>query len=128
MKIVVLELFDLPPAAGFCRELRYSDDPEWVLVGGDFGFHPGIVSPEPFHLMLFHLAVCQHHGEVRRVERVVSQTQLDAFEPEPGDFPVALAQFKMLRVVGFGFVHLARFKPAKCLYCLSHDFYLIGNL
>lgn len=45
MKIVVLELFDLPPAAGFCRELRYSDDPEWVLVGGDFGFHHGIVGP-----------------------------------------------------------------------------------
>ncbi len=115
MKIVVLELFDLPPAAGFCRELRYSDDPEWVLVGGDFGFHPGIVSPEPFHLMQFHLAVCQHHCEVRRVERVVSQTQLDAFEPVLGDFPVAPTQFKLLRIRRFGFVHLASFKPAKCL-------------
>lgn len=116
MKIVVLELFDLPPATGFFRELRYSDDPEWVLVGGDFGFHPGIVGPvTPLHFVHFQLAVCQHHGEVRRVERVVSQTQLDAFEPEPGDFPVALTQFKLLRVGGFDFVHLARFKPAKCL-------------
>lgn len=88
MRIVVLELFDLPPAAGFCRELRYSDDPEWVLVGGDFGFHLGIVGPvTPLHFVQFHLAVCQHHGEVRRVERVVSQSQLDAFEPNQAISP-----------------------------------------
>lgn len=90
-RIVDLELFDVPPATRFLWINRYPDDAKRVLVCCDFCFHPAVVSPEAFHLVKFHLTSGEHHCEIRRVERVISQPQLDAFEPIPGYFPDILA-------------------------------------
>ncbi|AUO37584.1 hypothetical protein YDC107_5467 [Escherichia phage YDC107_2] len=71
-KIVDSELFDVPATTCFLWLNRYPDDSERILICGDFGFHPGVVGPETFHFVQFHLSGGEHHSEIWRIERVVS--------------------------------------------------------
>lgn len=54
-RIIDLEFFDVPAATRFLWLNRYPDDAKRVLVCCYFGFHPGVVGPESFHLVQFHL-------------------------------------------------------------------------
>ncbi len=96
------ELLNLPAATGGCFARRYGDDANRVLIRCDFGFHASVIGPKPFHLMQLQLTSAEHHGEVRRVERLIRQTQLDALEAVPGDFTGPLAQLQMVCIRLFG--------------------------
>jgi hypothetical protein len=69
------ELFDVPATTCFLWFNRYPDDSERILICGDFGFHPGVVGPETFHFVQFHLAGGEHHSKIGRIERVVSHRE-----------------------------------------------------
>ncbi|EKH00760.1 hypothetical protein EC80586_5604 [Escherichia coli 8.0586] len=71
--------------------------------------------------MQFHLSGGEHHSEIGRIKRVVSQPQLDTLEPIPGDFPCTFTLLKVLAIRRFCFVHLACFESTKSLYLFSHD-------
>src|SRR5690606_22271814 len=70
----------------------------------DLDLDAAVVLPKALDLVHLQFAAIEHHGEIRRVERVVRETQLYALELVPHN----IRPSRQIGVVSrFGFVHLA---------------------
>src|SRR5574343_496372 len=109
-----LEHLELPPAS----VLLHADETHGIHGRSHLDLHAGIVFPVALDLMAFELAACQHHGEVRAIEGVVGQSQLQAFELEPQHLARMLSCLQVGAVGGLRLVHLAGLQSAECLQAL----------
>lgn len=80
---LLIEALSRPSTTLFFRRHTYRNERHRVEIGSALNLHSSIVLPKPLYLMHFQSAVDQHHGEVRSVERVVCQSQLETLELEP---------------------------------------------